>query len=329
MTTLIADGYQAGTPALQHAVSVFRHGDMPGDEQLRWLFAATRGAVDVWDDESWRELSIRQVELARAAGALSLLPFALCQEIAMHLHAGELTTAASLVREFAAVKKATSAGVPDFGAMLLAAWQGRSRDALWLIEEIVSDMDTRGRGFGVSIAHYAASVLRNGLGQYEDALASAELAVSHPEDLGFANLALAELIEAPYAAVGPSEPPSRGSGSPRSRSRQAPRGDSASRRAPAHCSARAISPIGCTRRRSPAWARRQPAPSSPARTCSTASGCTPRTAAARHASTCRPRTACCRRWRSARSATGPGGCWLPLAGRAARGRCGYFPPATH
>jgi DNA-binding CsgD family transcriptional regulator len=80
--------------------------------------------------------------------------------------------------------------------MLLAAWQGRSRDALWLIEEIVSDMDTRGRGFGVSIAHYAGSVLHNGLGQYEDALTSAELAASHPEYLGFANLALAELIEA-------------------------------------------------------------------------------------------------------------------------------------
>jgi DNA-binding CsgD family transcriptional regulator len=39
-------------------------------------------------------------------------------------------------------------------------------------------------------------VLHNGLGQYEDALASAELATSHPEDLGFANLALAELVEA-------------------------------------------------------------------------------------------------------------------------------------
>jgi hypothetical protein len=196
MTTLIADGYQAGTPVLRHAVSVFRHGDVSGDEQLRWLFAATRGAVDVWDDEGWRELSIRQVELARAAGAVSLLPFALCQRIGMHLHAGELIMAASLVSEFTAVKKATSAGLPDFGAMLLAAWQGRSRDALWLIEDIVSDMDTRGRGFGVSIAYYAGSVLHNGLGQYEDALASAELAVGHPEDLGFANLALAELIEA-------------------------------------------------------------------------------------------------------------------------------------
>jgi DNA-binding CsgD family transcriptional regulator len=196
LATLIAGGYQAGAPVLQHAISVFRQGDVSGDEQLRWLFAATNAAVDVWDDESWCELSIRQVELARTAGALSLLPFALCQRIAMHLHAGELTTAATLVREFAAVKKATSAGVPDVGAMLLAAWQGRSRETLWLIEEIVSDMETRGRGFGVSIAHYAASVLHNGLGQYEDALASAELAASHPEDLGFANLALVELIEA-------------------------------------------------------------------------------------------------------------------------------------
>lgn len=196
LATLITDGYQAGTPALRHAVSVFRDGDVAGEEQLRWLFAATRGAVDVWDDDSWRELSIRQVELARDAGALSLLPFALWQRIAMHLHAGEVTTAASLVREFTAVKQATSADVPDFGAMLLAAWQGRGQDALWLIDEIVKDMETRGRGFGVSIAHYAASVLHNGLGQHEDALASAELAVSHPEDLGFANLALAELIEA-------------------------------------------------------------------------------------------------------------------------------------
>jgi DNA-binding CsgD family transcriptional regulator len=202
MATLIADGYQAGTPVLRHAVSVFRHGDVSGDEQLRWLFAATRGAMDVWDDEGWRELSIRQVELARTAGALSLLPFALCQRIAMHLHAGELSMAAALVGEFTAVKQATSAGVPDFGAMLLAAWQGRSREARWLIEEIVSDMDTRGRGFGVSIAHYAGSVLHNGLGQYEDALAAAELAVSHPEDLGFASLALAELIEPSGTAWG-------------------------------------------------------------------------------------------------------------------------------
>lgn len=196
MATLVIEGYSAGAPGLRRAVSVFRHGDVSEEEQLRCLFAATSSAVDVWDDESWRTLSIRQVQLARAAGALAALPFALCQRIAMHLHAGELTTAAALVREFAAVKKVTSAGVPDFGAMLLAAWQGRSRDARWLAEEIVSDMEERGRGFGVGIAHYAGSVLHNGLGRYDEALASAELAVRHPEELGFANLALVELVEA-------------------------------------------------------------------------------------------------------------------------------------
>jgi DNA-binding CsgD family transcriptional regulator len=195
MATLIADGYQAGAATLRHAVSLFRHGDIPEDEQLRWLFTAIRGAFDTWDDESWRELSIRHVDLARAAGALSLLPFALCQRIGMHLHAGELATAATLAREFTTVKNATHPDLPDFGAMMLAAWQGRSQDALPLIADIVSDRK-RGRGFSLSLPYYAASFLHNGLGQHDEALAAAELAVSHPENLGFANLALAELIEA-------------------------------------------------------------------------------------------------------------------------------------
>jgi DNA-binding CsgD family transcriptional regulator len=195
MATLIGDGYQAGAPALRHAVSLFRDPGMPEDEQLRWLFPAIRGAFDTWDDESWRELSIRQVELARAAGALSLLPFALLQRIGMHLHAGELATAATLAREFTVVKDATHTDLPDFAAMLLAAWQGRSQEALPLIADIVSDRQ-RGRGFGLSLPYYAASLLHNGLGQHEEALAAAELAVSRPEDLGFANVALPELIEA-------------------------------------------------------------------------------------------------------------------------------------
>ena len=34
-------------------------------------------ANDVWDDESWRALSARLIELAREAGALAVLPVAL------------------------------------------------------------------------------------------------------------------------------------------------------------------------------------------------------------------------------------------------------------
>ena len=196
MATLITDGYQTGVPAVQRALSVFRSGDLPIGEQLRWLFVATRCAIDIWDDESWRDLAIRQVELARAAGALSLLPFAITQRFGLHLHAGEFATVAQLVDEFSVLKEATATGLPDFGTMMLAAWQGRSREAFRLIDEFVTDMSERGQGYGVSLPHYTASVLYNGLGRYADAMASAELASEQRDDLAFANLALAELIEA-------------------------------------------------------------------------------------------------------------------------------------
>ena len=196
MATLITDGYGTGVPAVQRALSVFRDGDLPIGEQLRWLFVATRCAIDIWDDESWRDLAIRQVELARAVGALSLLPFAITQRFGMHLHAGEFATVAQLVDEFSVLKEATATGLPDFGTMILAAWQGRSREALRLIDEFITDMSERGQGYGVSLPHYTASVLYNGLGRYADAMASAELASDQRDDLAFANLALAELIEA-------------------------------------------------------------------------------------------------------------------------------------
>ena len=196
MATLITDGYETGVPAVQRALSVFRDGDLPIGEQLRWLFVATRCAIDIWDDESWRDLAIRQVELARAVGALSLLPFAITQRFGMHLHAGEFATVAELVDEFSVLKEATATGLPDFGTMILAAWQGRSREAFRLIDEFITDMSERGQGYGVSLPHYTASVLYNGLGRYADAMASAELASEQRDDLAFANLALAELIEA-------------------------------------------------------------------------------------------------------------------------------------
>jgi DNA-binding CsgD family transcriptional regulator len=196
MATLITDGYETGVPAVQRALSVFRDGDLPIGEQLRWLFVATRCAIDIWDDESWRDLAIRQVELARAVGALSLLPFAITQRIGMHLHAGEFATVAQLVEEFSVLKEATATGLPDFGTMILAAWQGRSREAFRLIDEFITDMSERGQGYGVSLPYYTASVLYNGLGRYADAMASAELASEQRDDLAFANLALAELIEA-------------------------------------------------------------------------------------------------------------------------------------
>src|SRR5260370_33311143 len=80
--------------------------------------------------------------------------------------------------------------------MALAGWQGRDSEASRLTEAPRKDATARGEGIGRSLAYYTASVLSNGLGRCDDALASAELATRYPEELGHSNWGLVELIEA-------------------------------------------------------------------------------------------------------------------------------------
>ena len=49
---------------------------------------------------------------------------------------------------------------------------------------------------GLTLVDHAEAVLRNGLGRYDEALVAAEHAAQHPQELGFATLALPELVEA-------------------------------------------------------------------------------------------------------------------------------------
>jgi ATP/maltotriose-dependent transcriptional regulator MalT len=63
------------------------------EEEIRWLHFACTTAVYLWDDEAWEVLSVRHVQLARDAGALSELPWALNTRIGVHLNAGELAAA--------------------------------------------------------------------------------------------------------------------------------------------------------------------------------------------------------------------------------------------
>jgi DNA-binding CsgD family transcriptional regulator len=196
LATLIADGYGVGTPVLRRALRALRAGGLPGDEELRLLFVAVRAAHEVWDDDAWQDLATRQVQLARDLGALSLLPLALSQRIFVHLHAGDLAAAETLADELRTIKEATGHPLPAYGEMALACWQGRGREALRLIETTVDDATAHGEGIGLTLAHHCGSVLHNGLGRFDDALAVAERATAYPEELGNASWNLAELIEA-------------------------------------------------------------------------------------------------------------------------------------
>jgi DNA-binding CsgD family transcriptional regulator len=196
LAKLIAEGNAAGAPMLRRALSAFRSDDISREEGLRWLALACRIAMDLWDDESWQALSASQVQLARDAGALAVLFIALRGRIGMHLHAGELAAAASLVHEVQAVAEATGSHFAPYEALALAVWQGREADASVLIEAGVNEVVTRGEGMGLAIIRWASAVLYNGLGRYEEALAAAQEASAYPQELLFSTWGLVELIEA-------------------------------------------------------------------------------------------------------------------------------------
>ena len=55
-------------------------------------------AMDLWDDGAWLELASGQAELARATGALILLPVRLDYLAEFHIQAGNLSLASGLLR---------------------------------------------------------------------------------------------------------------------------------------------------------------------------------------------------------------------------------------
>jgi tetratricopeptide (TPR) repeat protein len=190
LATRFTAGYAAGAPIVRRALNAFLGEDDASEEELRGLWLACRAAVDLWEDDIWEGLAIRHLQRAREAGALTVLPLALSQRISAHTFAGELAAGASLIEEVHAATEATGSHIPPYGRLVLAAWRGREAEASKL-KAIVKEVASRGEGLGVTVTQWARAVLYNGLGRDEDALAAAERASGHPEDLAFFKLIVA------------------------------------------------------------------------------------------------------------------------------------------
>jgi DNA-binding CsgD family transcriptional regulator len=190
-----AAGYAAGVPTLKRALSALRARESSAAEELDCGSLTYRGAMDLWDDESWYTLSSRNVKDARETGALIALQFALSSCACAQAFMGEPAAGATLCAELRAVCDATRSHLPPYGPLALAAWQGREADVTWLAESAINDARERGEGQALSAAQWALAVLYNGLGRYEEALSAARRA-SECRGTGFADWSLAELIQA-------------------------------------------------------------------------------------------------------------------------------------
>jgi DNA-binding CsgD family transcriptional regulator len=108
---------------------------------------------------------------------------------------GDFAAAAALIAEAQTLTEATGSQLPPYSALALAAWQGREAEARGLIEANVNGVMRRGEGMGLANMQWATASLNNGLGRYELALAAAQQAGEHPQEL-WSTLVLPELIEA-------------------------------------------------------------------------------------------------------------------------------------
>ena len=182
---------------MRQALRAFHHDDIDTEEGLRWLSLAGRSAGFIWDYEGWDSLTTRQIRAAREVGALAHLPAAFNTRVAVHIFAGELETAESLVEESDALAEATYGRVViPYGVLAVAAFRGREDELTGLVETSTQDSIARGEGMGLTVSQWLTATLYNSLGRYEDASAAAEQAAEDPRELWFSNFAAGELIEA-------------------------------------------------------------------------------------------------------------------------------------
>ena len=190
------DGRSAAAPVLEQAATGFAGDDVSIEEVLRWGWLATAAAVMVWDYETCLAVATRGVELAREAGALTVLAVSVNVMAQAVVLGGDFGRAASLVAEADSVTEATGTQVAPYGALVLAGLQGRAAEASELIDATIEECTAGGQGTAVQYARWARSVLLNGLGRYQEAMAAAQEASDDTPELFVSVWAAIELLEA-------------------------------------------------------------------------------------------------------------------------------------
>ena len=198
------EGYAAGVPSLEQAVTGFRGPAATPAEQLRWLWPAAHVAMALWDDESYEVLSARHITIAREAGVLAVLPTALTTRIVASAFFGQLAAAGELIGEMRELTDAIGIPAPAYGPVFVSAWQGQQEAASAVIDAAVREFTVSGEGAVLAFADYARAVLYNGLGRYSDALTAAAATDAFAgEGVTIYTQGLVELIEAAARAGAP------------------------------------------------------------------------------------------------------------------------------
>ncbi len=193
---LLSEGFPAGTDMLRRALIAFRSDPLSDEIEIRGLWFASGIAKSLWDEDSWRLVSQRYVELARQVGAFATLPRALETRAEFLVETGDFATAAALTAEAQAIATATgNAGVRVEDTELgLRAWRN-DEQAAERLEAGVREAHRRADDWAIVGAEHSFALWLNGLGRSDEALAAAQRSAEHHPFQGSGRV-LIELIEA-------------------------------------------------------------------------------------------------------------------------------------
>jgi DNA-binding CsgD family transcriptional regulator len=195
LTTMTVEGRATAESAIRRAMNAFLGDRVSDEDRLQWGILAQMMALALWDFDGWLLLSTRDVEVARASGALAPLSVALNVRGSVATLCGDFETATSLAAEKDVVNEVTGIRQAATCDLLLAGYRGRPAEAKPLFAAAIKDAMGRGEGLAVRRAEWSEAVLHNGLGHYAEALAVAESATEETR-YGNTQLVLPELIEA-------------------------------------------------------------------------------------------------------------------------------------
>ena len=191
----MTEGFAAAAPNLARARDLLLATDVSNEVVDRLSVSNSRNgnivALELWDDEALHRLADRQVQVARDAGALMHLQFALSFLGRSQMLAGDLSASALTIDETRSIAEATGNPAPVNAPMILAAWRGDESLASELIQATSEEAVAR----RWTSNNYARSVLFNGLGRY-DAARDAAWEAFQPDPIGYGTFLVPELAEA-------------------------------------------------------------------------------------------------------------------------------------
>jgi DNA-binding CsgD family transcriptional regulator len=196
LAMLTTEGHAAATPTLRRAARALA--DLPVRDVLLWGWIAASASAVLWDIEGMRANSAREVQLLRDAGALAALPSSLNNLAIATAWTGDFAGAASLIAENDSAAAATGSRQAPFALLRVRALQGREAEAAGPIASAI-ELAPGGQGMASAWAHWAAAVLYNGLGRYDQAQSAATAATTDARNW-WSMWVLPELVEAAVRA---------------------------------------------------------------------------------------------------------------------------------